>query len=81
MVLVKQIFWTPFIIFLLGKATNPIATQNIKHGEDFFVVDGRYTKDNRDEKIVVSQKKGIKKLLNATLKPMTDLVIILVFYP
>ncbi|MGC6524685.1 MAG: DNA replication/repair protein RecF [Flavobacteriaceae bacterium] len=47
---------------------NPIATQNIKHGEDFFVVDGRYTKDNRDEKIVVSLKKGHKKIIKRNAK-------------
>jgi DNA replication and repair protein RecF len=47
---------------------NPIATQNIKHGEDFFVVDGRYTKDNRDEKIVISLKKGHKKIIKRNAK-------------
>ena len=47
---------------------NPIATQNIKHGEDFFVVDGRYTKDNKDEKIVVSLKKGHKKIIKRNAK-------------
>ena len=35
---------------------NPIASQNIKHGADFFVVDGRYLKQNKDEKVVVSLK-------------------------
>ena len=47
---------------------NPIATQNIKHGEDFFVVDGRYMKGNRDEKIVVSLKKGHKKIIKRNAK-------------
>lgn len=47
---------------------NPIASQNIKHGEDFFVVDGRYTKDNKDEKIVVSLKKGNKKIIKRNAK-------------
>jgi DNA replication and repair protein RecF len=42
---------------------NPITSQNIKHGEDFFVIEGAYTKKKRDEKIVVSAKKGQKKLI------------------
>ncbi|RNC84867.1 MAG: DNA replication/repair protein RecF [Winogradskyella sp.] len=42
---------------------NPVATQNIKHGEDFFVVDGQFLKQNRDEKIIVSLKKGQKKVI------------------
>ncbi|SHG43190.1 DNA replication/repair protein RecF [Winogradskyella jejuensis] len=42
---------------------NPIATQNIKHGEEFFVVDGHFEKKERDEKIIVSLKKGQKKVI------------------
>lgn len=42
---------------------NPIASQNIKHNEDFFVVDGIYEKNDRDEKIIVSLKRGQKKLI------------------
>ncbi len=42
---------------------NPIATQNIKHGEEFFVVDGVFEKEDRTEKIIVSLKKGQKKLI------------------
>src|SRR5690606_12942915 len=38
-------------------------TQNIKHGEDFFVVEGFYEKREADEKIVVSAKKGQKKII------------------
>jgi DNA replication and repair protein RecF len=47
---------------------NPIASQNIKHGEDFFVVDGRYSKESKDEKIVVSLKKGGKKVIKRNSK-------------
>ena len=36
---------------------NPISSQNIKHGTDFFVIDGTFEKDNRDEKVVCSLKK------------------------
>jgi len=42
---------------------NPITGQNIKHGEDFFVIEGLYSKDEKDEKIVVSAKKGQKKII------------------
>lgn len=42
---------------------NPISSQNIKHGTDFFVIDGKYNKNGRDEKIVVSLKNGQKKTL------------------
>ncbi|MES2543786.1 MAG: DNA replication and repair protein RecF [Bacteroidota bacterium] len=42
---------------------NPLAVQNIKHGEEFFVVDGEFEKNNRTEQIVCSLKKGQKKIL------------------
>ena len=42
---------------------NPITLQNIKHGEDFFVIEGVYAKNEVVEKIVVSAKKGQKKIL------------------
>ncbi len=42
---------------------NPIASQNIKHDEDFFVVEGVYSKLKRQEKIIVSLKKGQKKII------------------
>lgn len=42
---------------------NPIATQNIKHGEDFFVIDGEFENFDRKEKITCSLKKGMKKII------------------
>lgn len=42
---------------------NPVATQNIKHGEDFFVIDGEYEKDGKQEKIIISLKRGQKKVI------------------
>ena len=42
---------------------NPLAVQNIKHGEEFFVIDGEFEKQNRSEQIVCSLKKGSKKIL------------------
>jgi DNA replication and repair protein RecF len=42
---------------------NSLAIQNIKHGEDFFVIDGEFEKQNRTEQILCSLKKGQKKIL------------------
>ncbi len=42
---------------------NPVATQNIKHNQDFFVVDGLYEKAEKEEKITVSLKRGQKKMM------------------
>ena len=42
---------------------NPLAIQNIKHGEEFFVIDGEFEKKERNEQIVCSLKKGQKKIL------------------
>ncbi|MDN3677394.1 DNA replication and repair protein RecF [Flavobacterium paronense] len=42
---------------------NPLAIQNIKHGEEFFVVDGEFEKNERTEQILCSLKKGQKKIL------------------
>ena len=47
---------------------NPISSQNIKHGADFFVVDGRYFKNDKEEKIVVSLKRGEKKVIKRNAK-------------
>ncbi len=42
---------------------NPQTVQNIKHGEDFFVIDGEFQINDRNEQIVCSLKKGQKKVL------------------
>jgi DNA replication and repair protein RecF len=48
----------------IGKSYfNPLAVQNIKHGEDFFVIDGEFEKNERTEQILCSLKKGQKKIL------------------
>ncbi len=48
----------------IGKSYfNPLAVQNIKHNEEFFVIDGEFEKQERDEQIVCSLKKGSKKIL------------------
>jgi DNA replication and repair protein RecF len=48
---------------------NPLAVQNIRHGEEFFVIDGAFQKQERDEQIVCSLKKGQKKILKRNGKP------------
>lgn len=42
---------------------NPVATQNIKHGEAFFVINGDYEKDGNTEKVIISLKRGQKKVI------------------
>ena len=40
---------------------NPISVQNIRHGSDFFVIDGTYQKHDLKEHVVLGVKKGQKK--------------------
>lgn len=47
---------------------NPITSQNIRHGEEFFVIEGTYEKNESPEKIVVSAKKGQKKIIKRNAK-------------
>ena len=47
---------------------NPVATQNIKHNEAFFVINGDYLKNEADEKIVISLKRGQKKVIKRNNK-------------
>ncbi len=42
---------------------NSIAGQNIRHNQDFFMIEGDYLLHNRLEKIICSLKKGQKKVL------------------
>ncbi|RZJ36139.1 MAG: DNA replication/repair protein RecF [Flavobacterium sp.] len=42
---------------------NPLSVHNIKHGTDFFVIEGDFVKDGREEMIVCSLRKGQKKVL------------------
>ncbi len=42
---------------------NPVTTQNVNHNKDFFVIDGRYQLEDKDEKIVIGYKKGQKKTI------------------
>ncbi|MBU3012029.1 DNA replication/repair protein RecF [Polaribacter vadi] len=47
---------------------NSVAVQNIKHGEGFFMIEGNYLLNDRNEKIVCSLKKGQKKVLKRNEK-------------
>ncbi len=42
---------------------NPAATQNIKHNEDFFMIEGEYKISNKIENVVCSLKRGNKKVV------------------
>ncbi len=42
---------------------NPISSQNVKHGESFFMIEGNFTDNHQEEHIVCSYKKGQKKII------------------
>ncbi len=42
---------------------NPITSQNIRHNEDFFMIEGTFSDDNQEENIICSYKKGQKKII------------------
>jgi DNA replication and repair protein RecF len=42
---------------------NAIGIQNIRHDQDFFVIEGEFLKDDRTHQVVCSLKKGQKKIL------------------
>jgi DNA replication and repair protein RecF len=48
---------------------NPITSQNINHEADFFVIEGTLDKNEREEHILVSAKKGQKKVIKRNNKP------------
>jgi DNA replication and repair protein RecF len=48
---------------------NPITSQNIKHESDFFVIEGEFEKNERQENILVSAKRGQKKVIKRNNKP------------
>lgn len=46
----------------MGKSYfNPSAEQNIRYGDDFYLLDGTFFKQNRQEQVVCSVKKGQRK--------------------
>lgn len=47
---------------------NPITSQNVLHGKDFFVIDGSFHKNDKLEKVLVSFKKGQKKIVKRNAK-------------
>jgi DNA replication and repair protein RecF len=42
---------------------NPISSQNILHGEDFFMIEGIFERDGTEELVVCSLKRGMKKVI------------------
>ncbi len=42
---------------------NPVSSQNIKHGQDYFVIDAILEREQKEEKLVCSLKKGAKKII------------------
>lgn len=48
----------------LGKSYfNPQSAQNIKHGQDFFLIQGLFDKEGNEETVVCSLKHGTKKVI------------------
>lgn len=51
-------------VLAFGKSYfNPIAAQNIKHDEEYFVIDGNFENENKSIQVTVSLKKGQKKII------------------
>lgn len=48
---------------------NPTSSQNIKHGENFYLIEGLFEKEKQEEFIVCSVKKGSKKVIKRNGKP------------
>ena len=42
---------------------NPISIQNVRHGEEFFMLEGLFLNDNKEETIVCSYQKSKKKVI------------------
>ncbi len=47
---------------------NSVDSQNIRHGESFFVVEGTFEKDGRDEQVFCGVQKGKKKTIKRNSK-------------
>jgi DNA replication and repair protein RecF len=47
---------------------NPISLQNIRHGEDYFMIEGEFAREEKVEKIVVGMRRGQKKTLKRNNK-------------
>lgn len=47
---------------------NPVTSQNINHASEFFVIEGIFEKKEREEKIVVSARRGQKKIIKRNHK-------------
>ena len=47
---------------------NPISSQNIKHGEDFFAIKGSYEKNLKEEVVIINFKRNDKKVIKRNNK-------------
>ncbi len=53
---------TIYYLSMCKSAFNPIDSQNIKHGEEFFIVQGIYVRDDKDENIFCAVKQNEGKV-------------------
>ncbi|WP_286761082.1 DNA replication/repair protein RecF [Salegentibacter sp. UBA1130] len=60
---------------------NPITSQNINHDADFFVVEGQFEKSQKEEQILVSAKRGQKKVIKRNNKPYEKFIDHIGFIP
>jgi DNA replication and repair protein RecF len=66
---VKPTFWMPFIICRSDRViSNTADTQNIRYGEDFFMIQGDYLRKEMPENIYCGVKRGQKKILKRNRK-------------
>ncbi len=47
---------------------NPIPSQNIRHGEEYFMINGMYSINEKKENVIISLKKGVKKIIKRNNK-------------
>jgi hypothetical protein len=57
----KQMYLMLSIIYPTAKVISTTGSQNIKHGEEFFCDCAEFIKNERNEQVVCSLKKGQKK--------------------
>ena len=57
-----------YYLSICKSAFNPIDTQNIKHSEDFFILQGRYERDEKEENIFCAVKQSEGKVFKRNNK-------------
>ena len=53
---------------------NPSSVQNIQFGKEFFLIEGKFEKDGKEEKINCSLKKGQKKTVKRNISDILKVI-------